>query len=223
MSFPGSIADRTSFLEGKPVANPAYGIASIIKKLECAGAEVIGIACNTSHAPRIYNIVTSELEHSNLKLVNMPYETCRFIKENYPRVNRVGVLSTNGTYLSGVYEELLLEMGYEPVMPDRSFQNAVIHRMVYDPVFGIKSTARITDEVTLLMEDALSFFRDKKADAIILGCTEFSLVPIGSNTNGMVVIDSTEVLAMALIREAASMDSQSNIAVYKMQPGGLLF
>ena len=114
-------------------------------------------------------------------------------------------------------------MGYEPVKPDRSFQNAVIHRMVYDPVFGIKSTARITDEVTLLMEDALSFFRDKKADAIILGCTEFSLVPIGSNTNGMVVIDSTEVLAMALIREAASMDSQSNIAVYKMQPGGLLF
>src|SRR6187402_3337971 len=61
MSFPGDIADRTAFLEGEPVVNPAFVIAQVIKKLENAGAEIIGMACNTSHAPEIYDVVTEQL------------------------------------------------------------------------------------------------------------------------------------------------------------------
>src|SRR5215213_8942139 len=60
MSFPGEVEDRTSFLEGNVSINPAYSIANIISRLEIAGANIIGIACNTSHAPRIYNVITEE-------------------------------------------------------------------------------------------------------------------------------------------------------------------
>lgn len=205
MSFPGDIEDRTSFLEGNVGVNPAYSIANIISRLEMAGAKIIGIACNTSHAPRIYNVITEELKKtgSGVKLLNMPFETCRYLKDNCPQVHRVGVLSTNGTWRSGVYNGFLQDMGFEVIVPEPEFQNDVIHAMVYDPGFGIKSNAGcITGEVNALMKKALSFFRERRADAIILGCTEFSLMPFESEVNGMLVVDSTDVMARALIKEA---------------------
>lgn len=212
MSFPGEIEDRTAFLEGNVAINPAYTIAKIINKLEVAGANIIGIACNTSHAPRIYNVITEELKKAGnaVRLINMPFETCRYIKDNCPQVNRVGVLSTNGSYRSGVYHYHLHEMGFEVIVPEPEFQNDVIHAMVYDAGFGIKSNVGcITNEVNALMKKALSFFRERKADAIILGCTEFSLMPFGSQVNGMLVVDSTDVMARALIKEATHIPNHS--------------
>ena len=223
MSFPGWITDRTAFLEGHVNSNPAYTIAGIIKKLESAGAEVIGIACNTSHAPRIYNVVMDELQNSGSKarLVNMPYETCKHIKDNYPQASRVGVMCTNGTYRSGIYRDLLRNMGFEAVIPDQSFQNDVIHRMVYDPEFGIKSnTGGITKQVRSLMREALAFFEESDTDALILGCTEFSLIPSGSDEASageanMIIADSTEILAKSLIREArATVPMASDVLEY---------
>lgn len=218
MSFPGEVEDRTSFLEGNVVINPAHSIANIISRLEMAGANIIGIACNTSHTPRIYNVITEELEKagSEVTLMNMPFETCRYIKDNCPQVSRVGVLSTNGTYRSGVYNSLLHDMGFDVIVPEPEFQNDVIHAMVYDTGFGIKSNAGcITGEVNALMKKALSFFKERNADAIILGCTEFSLMPFGTRANGMLVVDSTNVMARALIKEATLVHNQLKHTVWK--------
>lgn len=222
MSFPGDIEDRTSFLEGNVGINPAYSIANIISRLEIAGAKIIGIACNTSHAPRIYNVITEELKKagSEVRLINMPFETCRYLQDNCPKVSRVGVLSTNGTYRAGVYNSVLYDMGFEVIVPEPEFQNDVIHAMVYDTGFGIKSNAGcITGEVNALMKKALSFFRERRADAIILGCTEFSLIPLASQVNGMLVVDSTDVMARALIKEATHIQNQSKQFV--SEPGTL--
>ena len=132
MSFPGEVVDRTEFLEGQTSVNPAYSIARIITRLEMAGASVIGIACNTSHAPAIYNTVIDELQQKNsaAAILHMPYEVCAYIRQQYPRVQRVGVMVTNGTYRCGVYQDLLQSMGYEVVLPDPAFQNDIIHRMI---------------------------------------------------------------------------------------------
>jgi aspartate racemase len=179
MSFPGHVVDRTAFLEGATGINPAYNVARVIGKLEEAGAKTIGIACNTTHSPAIFDVIGQELERnkSRANLLNMPYETCRLIGQNHPHVRRVGLLATNGTYRFGVYEKILRGEGYSPVFPDYGFQNGVIHKMVYDPVFGLKANAaRVTPQVLALMERALLYFRELGADAIILGCTEFSLI-----------------------------------------------
>jgi aspartate racemase len=206
MSFPKHIADRTMFLEGRVSVNPAYSVARIFEKLESAGSKVGAIACNTCHAPAIYNTILEELDrtHCAIKLVNMPFETCRYIKEHHANVYRIGVMCTNGTYKTGIYEHLLKECGYEVVVPDFGFQNDVIHRMIYDPEFGIKANPNsITREAKLLMDKALAFFKQRKASAIILGCTELSLVTATDEVaTDMLVIDSTDALALALIREA---------------------
>ncbi len=209
ISFPRNIVDRTLFLEGNTSINPAFNIVSIINKLENVGAKVIGIACNTSHSPSIYNVIIEELikKDSQVKLVNMPFETCMYIKKNHSDVRRVGLMTTNGTYRSEVYKNILLDLKYDVVIPGMKFQNDVIHKMIYDPAFGIKSNPeKITDEVRLLAEKALCFFNGKNVDAIILGCTELSLLFAVKSIKDMIIIDSTECLARALIREARNIE-----------------
>jgi len=207
MSFPRHISDRTLFLEGNGLVNPALSIIRVIQKLEQAGAGVVGIACNTSHSPRIFDVIVDHLAKtgSRIDLLNMPLETCLHIRESHSQVTRIGLMATNGTYRSGIYSDLLRRWGYEVVLPDETFQDSVIHRMIYDPVFGIKSNpAGIRNEVTCLLEKALGFFRSKKTDLVILGCTEFSLTEVATMAGDLRVIDSTSVMANALIREAVA-------------------
>src|SRR6187431_541684 len=102
MSFPKHLEDRTLFLEGLVDVNPAFNVVEVIRKLENAGAQIVGIACNTCHAPRILDVILSELRRSDshVKLVEMPLETCRYLKNYCPGIRRVGIMATNGTYKS---------------------------------------------------------------------------------------------------------------------------
>lgn len=204
MSFPSHIADRTAFLEGNCTTNPAYAVAGLIAKLEMAGANIIAIACNTCHAPEIYNVILEELAkiNSRVRLVHMPGETLSFVKENHKDVRRIGLMTTNGTYRSGLYEKLFKEGGYDVVLPDISLQNSCIHRMIYDPLTGIKANPNhITPEVKMLMAEAMHFFKSKGADAVVLGCTELSLIDTAEFE--MPVIDAMKILSLTLIKESA--------------------
>jgi len=205
MSFPRHLADRTAFLEGAAVPNPAYNICRIIGKLENAGASLIGIACNASHAPEIYDVILRELARmgSKVKLLHMPLETCCHIRDNFPRVRRVGVLSTNGTYRSQIYPQILRDLGLEALVPDETFQRDVIHKMIYDPLSGIKChPSGITASTMRQWKQALSYFKDRDAEAVILGCTELSLIPAVEEAEDLILVDSTAIMAAALIREA---------------------
>jgi aspartate racemase len=219
MSFPAELTDRTLYLEGIEAVNPAYNVAALIQKLERAGANVIGIPCNTIHAPRIFNVILEELckMNSGVRLLNMPVETCRYLAENHVQAKRIGIASTNGTYRSRIYENLLSEMGYEVIVPDPQFQHEVIHRMIYDPVFGIKSNAGIiTEEVRLLLAQTIQFFRDSNAGAVVLGCTEISLAFRNISVEDMIIIDSTKALALALIAEATKEPERKTTAISEL-------
>jgi len=209
VSFPKSIPDRTLYLIGEEKINPAYQISAMIEKLYTAGAEVIGIACNTAHAPAIYDVILRELDRKNIdvEMVDMLQETCRSIRIRYPGAKRVGIMATNGTYRSGVYRELLAGMGYEAIIPDPVFQDSVIHKMIYDPDFGIKSCpTKIRDEVYALADRAVEFFEQHNADAIVIGCTELSLLYREEAVRGIPLVDSLRSLAHALIRQATAAD-----------------
>jgi len=168
MSFPKDIADRTAFLEGRDRQNPGYQIAGVINNLVGAGASLIGIACNTSHSEEIFGVISEELDRINRKagpgrivrLLHMPMETCRYVKDRHPEISRVGIMVTNGTYRAGIYARPLTAMGYEVIMPDPVFQDEVIHRMVYDPHIGIKANPNRRDlKLEMLKEEAIQFFR----------------------------------------------------------------
>jgi aspartate racemase len=209
MSFPKDIPDRTAFLQGKVQENPAMAIATVVEKLVAAGANIGAIACNTSYVPEIFDVLSEELVRRNCKLnlLHMPRETCRYIKNFHPAARRIGVMSTNGAYEHRLYQNLLINMGYEVITPDEPFQSDVIHKMIYDKKIGIKANpAGISSRATSMMNLALKFFEKQNADVIVLGCTELSLLNMDvlHSATTVPLVDSVDSMALALIREATS-------------------
>ncbi len=212
LSQPNEILDRTEYLLGRVPENPAFAIARQLQKLAAMGAEVAGIPCNTAHAPAIFNVIEAELEIAgcHIKLLHMIREVGRFLHENYPEIQTIGVLSTTGTYRAQIYPQVLEPLGFTVVVPDETMQVDLIHPSIYDPVYGIKANGGATETAVSHLQSGIQALKTQGAQALILGCTEIPLAIQTSTIDGMITIDPTRILARALIRE-------SNVA--KLQSG----
>lgn len=206
LSLPNEIEDRTLFLLGLSPVNPATSVKNMICKLEDFGAQVIGIACNTCHAPEIFNEIISSLEakNSSVHLVNMVDETIAYIKSKFEKNTSIGILSTNGTYMTSMYKDKLKAFGYKVIVPDLDFQQNVIHKCIYDPRIGLKSVFNpISSEAKELLEKSFNYFKKKSADVVILGCSEISFAAIGFTLKEVILVDPLKILAQSLIIAAA--------------------
>jgi aspartate racemase len=202
ISVPAAIPDRTEYLLGKVEGNPGVAIAEVLKRLELVGATVAGIPCNTAHAPEIFKVVENEKSEAgcNILLLNMIRETVDFIGSSYPGMNRIGVLSTTGTYLANIYHQALDAAGYEVLKPGTGMQEKLIHPAIYHPIFGIKSVSNpVHPQAIENLEKGFSFLKEMGAEAVILGCTEIPIAFPDRVIMGMVAIDPTRVLARALV------------------------
>lgn len=203
-SQPTTIVDRTEYLLGQVDENPAGALAAQVQQLARMGAGVVGIPCNTAHAPRIFNQIRAELAaaHCDVQLLHMIEEVGRFLQSNLPGVKQVGVLSTTGTYQAGVYAAVLEPLGFTAVLPSLPLQTEKIHPAIYDPVYGIKACGVVTAQAQANLQEGIATLKAAGAEAIILGCTELPLAFSESTTAGLPLIDPTLILARALIREA---------------------
>lgn len=198
-SFPDRIVDRTRFLLGEVQENPGEAIGSILCALADAGATVIGIPCNTAHSPYILQPALSALtkHNQNVRFVHMIEAVIAHIQERYPEAKRIGVLSTRGTYQAEVYQQALAQVGLTALFSDSSGRERV-HEAIIHPVYGIKACSNpVTAKARALVEREAVILAEQGAEAIILGCTELPLIGM---TSRVPLVDTTEVLAHALIR-----------------------
>ncbi len=203
LSFPQEVGDRTNFLIGRTKNNPAYGIVKVIRKLVDIGASVVGIACNTAHAPQIFKVIVEEIKKANIsiRLINMIDEVSTFIQENYPQIKNIGILGTIGTYATGVYEMALKQENINVILPNKIFK-ITVHNAIYDPIVGIKTQSNpITETARSQLMEAIDHLNKEGAEAVVLGCTEIPLAISEIKIGEIVIIDPTLILARALIRE----------------------
>jgi aspartate racemase len=206
MSFSGMIPDRTAFLLSQIKENPAVGAVDVIMKLENAGATVVGIPCNTSHAADIWQEIESKLAEnkSKIRLINMIGETAHFIKGRYSSIQKIGLLGTTGTITSDVYGTVLRREGLQVLYPDLSIQEGLVHPAIYDREYGIKSQSKpVSVKAKKHLKTAMKHLIEKKAEAIILGCTEIPLAIKDREYTGIPLIDPTMILARALVLAVA--------------------
>lgn len=205
-SLPSGIPDRTEYLLGRVDENPGIAISEILMRMESAGVTVAGIPCNTAHAAPIFNVITERLQTagSSLRLMHMIDETLDFLQEVLPGAERIGVLSTTGTYRTGIYRDTLLARGLKPVLPPVDMQENLIHTAIYDPEYGIKSIPdRIHPQARKNLYRGFSWLSGQGARAVILGCTEIPLAFPRDSIRGMRTIDPAVALARALLRAGA--------------------
>jgi len=201
ISTPHRIEDRSKFLLNQTNENPGDAIAEIISNLFEGGAEVMGIPCNTAHAPRIFERIKQSIP-PRCHLLHLIEEVALYIRTNYPTISSVGVLATNGTYLANVYPSVFSEYGLDVLQPSSEIQFDLVHPAIYDPGFGIKAFSNpVSAQAKANLSSAIDHLKQKGAGAIVLGCTELSLA-FGVEEAEVTLIDSISVLAKALIRDS---------------------
>lgn len=183
VSRPG-IPDRTEFILGLSDQDPVPGIIAAGKELISLGDSVIAIPCMTAHY--FHDRIQESLE---IPVINAVLETAKELKG--AGAKKCAVLATDGSVRSGVFEMALSTCGIETIYPDEAGQK-VIMNIIYEDVKG--GNPIDIDSFNHVSENLFH----EGADAIILGCTELSIVkrdfelPAG-------FIDCMDVLAVKAI------------------------
>lgn len=203
-SLPDKVPDRTAFLLGTETTNPAYIIADQFEKMASLGVTIAVMACNTAHAGPIFELMQDLLRQRGvaLRILHLVQETVAYIRKNHPQIQRVGILGTQGTYKTGLYDRALEEAGLEAICPDPVIREKDIHQALYSPVFGIKACADpVSEEATSRVHSAIRHLQHLGAEAIILGCTELPLAVKAQHIDGIPILDPARVIAEKLILE----------------------
>ena len=202
LSYSHRIADRTSYMLGHIDKNPGHAIAEVAHDLASMGIRVVGIPCNSAHAPKILDVVTKSLANTNLRIIHLINETVRHVQELAPRAKRIGCLSTLGVHRLELYRNAVEAAGLTAVMCDDSVAEHAVHRAIYDRNWGIKAFSNpVTSRAKESVLEGIHHVRERGAEAVILGCTELPLAV--SQADGVVCIDPVRALARALIRETS--------------------
>ncbi len=184
------IPDRSAFLRGEG-ENPTAAIVSVIERLQQAGATMACVACNTAHAPQIYDEISRK---SPLPLVNLVATTADFVISSVPNAKTVGILGTTGTVSANVYA-LYFErhqVAVKYLQPDHQQQ---VMRTIYE----IKASGP-TGEHSKLITALSGTLLHSGCDAVVLGCTELSLLDYPTSK---VMFDPVRILAEHLLERAA--------------------
>ena len=181
-----TIPDRTQSIlhDGK---SPLPMLKQGARFLERSGADFIAIPCNSAHyyLDKIRGSV-------NIPVMDMINETALIIREN-----KVGLLATDGTVQIGLYHKACINRGIEIITPSMDEQKRVM-QVIYDVKAG-KDKLPLKREIAELLGN----LQKRGAEALVLGCTELSLV-LTQSEDGLPVYDALDILAQTIVKEALS-------------------
>lgn len=155
--------DRTKAILSGDDTKLLETMKSCAEGLEHLGCGNIAIPCNTSHY--FYDKIQS---FTSVPIVHMPRETVIEARK-VMNARRIGIMGTDGTIRAGVYAKECKAIGVECVTPSPERQLDVMS-IIYDEVkagkpVDMKKFNRIMREFIRL-----------DCDAVILACTEFSVL-----------------------------------------------
>tara|TARA_Y100000590_G_scaffold88200_3_gene99033 strand:- start:3175 stop:3936 length:762 start_codon:yes stop_codon:yes gene_type:complete len=199
ISTPHLIEDRTKYLTGHSKNNPGIAIAEIVNKLVSQGASIIGMPCNTAHAPPIFDKIKKVITN-DIVFVHMIEEVVQYIKNQHPDIINVGLLATAGTINTKIYENELYKKGITPVLLSDLEQKKYVDSSIYDSKFGIKSFSNpVKEKAKQKLGKAIQSLINMGSQTIIMGCTEIPIAIKESFFNSVPLIDSTMILARAIL------------------------
>lgn len=165
-------------------------LANAARSLETAGAAFLVLCTNTMHR------VASSIENAvAIPLFHIADPTAAEIKR--AGHSTVGLLGTRFTMEQAFYRDRLSERhGLRVIVPD-SDDRATIHRIIYEELCLGVVTPDSRGEYRRIIKNLAS----QGAEAIILGCTEISLL-VSQQDSEIPLFDTTAIHARAAAEEA---------------------
>ena len=155
-----------------------------------AGADFLVIATNTMH--RLANEIAAR---SGLDVLHIVDPTANALTQ--AGVTRVGLLGTRYTMEQDFYRGRLAEgHGLEVIVPCEA-DRSTVHRVIYDELcLGVVAPAS-----RILYQQTIERLKEEGADAVILGCTEITML-IAPGDSALPVYDTTALHAVAAVDRA---------------------
>jgi aspartate racemase len=181
------VPDRTPAITGGG-ESPLPEMLMAARSLEGAGAEFLIIPCNTAH----YFI--EELRSAlGIPVLHMIEMTAKHVSWEYPDAKTVGLIATDGTLSSGIYETFFREAGMKVLVPTADLQSSAMDAIYKHIKKGDLEAGR---KISL---DVARELVGRGADLVLCGCTEISLV-LKQGDIAVPVVDPLQVLAEIAVR-----------------------
>jgi aspartate racemase len=161
-------AQSSSDKSGKPNNLKKYNkvLNSLINgcnSLEKSKCKFIVIPCNTAHY--WYDDLQKKI---NIPILNMPKEVFLHTKKNCKKNSRIGLLATEGTLKTGVYNKFF-DKDFLLVKPEKKIQLKNVNKAIKFVKMG-----KIR-EAEKAIKPAVNYLIKMKCKKIILGCTELPI------------------------------------------------
>ena len=165
-------------------------LAQAAQNIEAAGAEFLLVCTNTMHkvAPQIEAAI-------NIPLIHIADATAEVLVQR--SFQSVGLLGTNFTMEQDFYKGRLQDQFGLQVMIPSDEDRQIIHQVIYEELcFGIINKTSKAEYLRIIDKLAAA-----GAEAIILGCTEISLL-IQQQDTEIILVDTTSIHAEKAVQLA---------------------
>ena len=157
----------------------------VLKKSKC---KFIVIPCNTAHY--WYDDLRKKI---NIPIINMPKEVFKFTEKNCKKNSKVGLLATEGTLKTGVYNNFF-DKNYNLMIPSENIQKNSVNKAIKFVKMG---NVRAAEKA---IKPAINYLMSMKCKKIILGCTElpiaiFAFKSIKNVKSSKIFLDPNLILA----------------------------
>jgi aspartate racemase len=133
------------------------------RSLEKSGCNFIVIPCNTAHY--WYEDLKKKI---NIPIINMPREVFLHTKKICRKNSKIGLLATEGTLKTKIYEKLF-KNDYNLVVPSDNLQTKSVNKTIKHVKMGNIKLAEKS------IKPAINYLIKNNCKKIILGCTELPI------------------------------------------------
>lgn len=155
------------------------------RDLRAAGAQALAIATNTMH-----KMAGEVMAATDLPLIHIADATATAIRA--AGLSRVALLATRFTMEQDFYRDRMTAAGLSVLLPEAEGR-AEIHRVIYEELCrGV-----VRDHSRAAYVRAIAALRERGAQAVILGCTEITLLIRPQDTD-LPLFDTTALHAAAI-------------------------
>jgi aspartate racemase len=183
------VPSRIKALHEKEGNSPAPILISMAQRLEQAGCDLLVMPCNSAHhyLPQIQNAISIPL----WDMIRMTFE---YAAADLGENRTLGLLGSPSIRSVALYESYAQRYGMQIIYPSNNDALLEIVRAIKSRRFGIEEKS--------LLQFAMNEL-SQTADAVILACTEFSL--IGSQLlDGTELYDPLQILSDKIVEHVKS-------------------
>ena len=180
-------SNKKSKLKYKKVLDSLLKGCKLLEKNNC---KFIVIPCNTAHY--WYDDLQKKIK---IPIINMPGEVFKFTQKNCKKNSKVGLLATEGTLKTGVYNKFF-DKNFQLIIPPQKLQNNSVNKAIKFVKMGnVKAAAKA-------IKPAINSLIRFKCSKIILGCTElpiaiFAFKSFNNVKSSKIFLDPNLILAQS--------------------------